>query len=94
MVAHSDPSAADMAGGATTKSSSRTTPESLWDIPRLRSHTGLSESGIRRLVRGGALPAVRIGRRILFRPSSIERFIEARESGGDIPAKRGRRTSR
>ena len=67
---------------------------SLWSIPRLREHTGLSESGIRRLVRSGVIPSVRIGRRILFRPASIERFIQDREAGGDIPARRGRRPSR
>lgn len=65
--------------------------ERLKNIAWLREHTGLSESGIRRLVRCGTLPAVRIGRRILFRPSSIERFIEEREAGGHIPARRGRR---
>lgn len=64
--------------------------EQLRDIGWLTSQTGISESGCRRLVRRGVLPAVRIGRRILFRPSSIARFIEARESGGDIPARRGR----
>ncbi len=68
-----------------------TNGEQLRDIPWLRETTGLSESGIRRLVRRGTLPAVRIGRRILFRPCSIARFIEGRESGGDIRAKRGRR---
>jgi excisionase family DNA binding protein len=65
--------------------------ERLESIAWLRETTGLSESGIRRLVRSGTIPAVRVGRRILFRPNSIERFIEQRESGGDIPARRGRR---
>ena len=67
--------------------------EYLWNITRLSAHMGLSESGIRRLVRRGVIPAVRVGRRILFRPMSIERFIEERETGGDIPAARGRATS-
>jgi excisionase family DNA binding protein len=62
-------------------------------IPWLRETTGLSESGIRRLVRRGVIPAVRIGRRILFRPSSIARFVEERESGGNIPPRRGRRAA-
>lgn len=53
-------------------------------------YTGLSETGVRRLVRRGTLPHVRINRRILFRPSSIARFIEERESGGNLPARRGR----
>jgi excisionase family DNA binding protein len=67
--------------------------EKLWDVPRLQEYTGLSQSGIRRLVKRGTLPSVRVGRRILFRPSSIQRFIESREQGGDIPAQRGRRSS-
>lgn len=67
--------------------------EYLWNITRLSEYMGLSESGIRRLVRRGVIPAVRVGRRILFRPMSIERFIEERETGGDIPAARGRATS-
>lgn len=65
----------------------------LWGIPTLREHLGISESQIRRMARAGILPSVRIGHgrgRILFRPSSIERFIESREAGGDISAKRGR----
>ena len=62
--------------------------ERLLSISRLKEHTGLSESGIRRLVRQGVIPAVRIGRRILFKPSSIARFLDQRETGGDIPAKR------
>jgi predicted DNA-binding transcriptional regulator AlpA len=65
--------------------------ESLWDIKQLKKYTGLSESGIRRLARRGTIPSVRINRRILFRPSSIERFILSREQGGDIPARRGRK---
>jgi excisionase family DNA binding protein len=85
MRASHDPSSAQMAESRNNNG--------LWDISRLHEHTGLSESGIRRLVRRGTLPAVRVGRRILFRPSSIERFIESRESGGDIPARRGRRRS-
>ena len=35
---------------------------------------------------------VRIGRRILFKPSSISRFLDQREAGGDIHPKRGRKT--
>lgn len=66
--------------------------EHLLSISRLKEHTGLSESGIRRLVRQGVIPAVRIGRRILFKPSSIARFLDQRETGGDVPPKRGRRS--
>lgn len=67
--------------------------EHLWNITRLSAYMGLSESGIGRLVRRGVIPAVRVGRRILFRPISIERFIEERETGGDILAARDRATS-
>lgn len=67
--------------------------ENLWSIVRLREYTGLSESGIRRLVRRGILPAVRVGRRILFRPDSIEKFLDGRESGGHILPRHGRRSA-
>lgn len=65
--------------------------ERLRGIPWVSEYTGLSPTGIRRLVRRGILPHVRINRRILFRPSSIFRFIEQREAGGDIAPRRGRR---
>lgn len=65
--------------------------ERLVAIPWVVDYTGLSHSGIRRLVRRGTLPAVRIGRRILFRPASIARFIEQRELGGDVRPQQGRR---
>ena len=65
--------------------------ERLLSISRLKEHTGLSESGIRRLVRQGVIPAVRIGRRILFKPCSIARFLDQRETGGDIQPRRGRK---
>jgi excisionase family DNA binding protein len=71
-----------------------TSPDRLWSISELKRFTSLSETGIRRLVRQGVLPTVRIGRRILFRPSSIARFIKQRETGGDTPARRGRRPGR
>ncbi len=64
--------------------------EPLRDIAWLKEVTGLSESGIRRLVRRATIPSVRIGKRLLFRPSSIEKFITSRETGGDIPPRRGR----
>lgn len=71
--------------------SSMTDPEQLRDIRWLREMTGLSESGIRRLCRSKTLPHIRVGRRVLFKISSVQRFLDSREIGGDIPARRGRR---
>jgi excisionase family DNA binding protein len=40
---------------------------------------GLSEISVRRRVRAGRLPAVRVGRRILVRRSDVEQVLLARE---------------
>jgi excisionase family DNA binding protein len=75
-----------------SRTSSRTANlESLWSIAELLEHIPISESAVRRLVRRGVLPAIRVGRRILFRPSSIVRFLDERERGAHVPARRGRR---
>jgi excisionase family DNA binding protein len=36
---------------------------------------GLSHWTLRKFIRSGALPAVRIGRRLLVEPSALERFV-------------------
>jgi len=59
-------------------------PERLRWIPWLRNTTGLSESGFRRLVRQGVLPAIRIGRYLV--PAPIHRDVRQRR-------KRGRRSN-
>jgi predicted DNA-binding transcriptional regulator AlpA len=65
--------------------------EGLWSVAMLRQRIGISPTTIHRLVRRGTLPAIKINRRILFRPSSIEEFIRDRESGASITRPRGRR---
>lgn len=37
---------------------------------------GLAESTCRKLVRLGQLPAIRIGRRLLFEPSALRSFVQ------------------
>jgi len=58
-----------------------------WAAKRL----GLGESAVRRLVHRDGIPYLRLGHRILFRATSLDRFIESREIGGDIQPRRGRR---
>jgi excisionase family DNA binding protein len=65
--------------------------EGLWDVERLADYLSLSTTQVRRLARQAVLPYVRIGTRILFKPASIERFLDQREQGGYLPARRGRR---
>lgn len=40
----------------------------------------ISDSTLRRLIRGGALTTVRIGRRVLVRKDALEAFARAREA--------------
>ena len=49
----------------------------------------ISESGIYRLVRSGALPRVKVGNRTLFEPAEIRRFI-ARGRDEQAQSKEGR----
>jgi excisionase family DNA binding protein len=48
---------------------------SLDDVTRLLR---ISESGVYRLVRSGALPRVKVGKRTLFEQNEIRRFIASR----------------
>jgi excisionase family DNA binding protein len=51
--------------------------EPLLNLQQASSSLGLGESTCRKLVRLGQLPAIRIGRRLLFEPASLRRFIES-----------------
>jgi len=44
--------------------------------------TGLSHWTLRRYIRDGRLSAVRIGRRVLLEPASLQRLIELGRIGG------------
>ena len=65
--------------------------EALWSVEELRTRVGLAPSSISRLAKAGILPHIRIGDRLFFRPSSIEGWLRERETGGDIPRRKGRR---
>ena len=52
----------------------------------------ISESGVYRLVRSGALPRVKVGKRTLFEPDEIRRFIASRR-GSRLRAKGGEKWS-
>jgi excisionase family DNA binding protein len=61
-------------------------PEPLLTIPQvlevLGGIDGISERGLSRLTKSGAIPVVRIGRRVLIDPADLRAFIESRKSGG------------
>ena len=63
----------------------------LMTVSQTAERLNLSPTGVRRLAHRGQLPFLRLGRRIMFNPRSIERLIANREVGGDIVARRGRR---
>jgi excisionase family DNA binding protein len=56
--------------------------EALQALPEARRLLNLSDAGVRRLVLNGQLPAVRIGRRLLFEPDALRRFIEEHRTRG------------
>lgn len=52
--------------------------------------TGLSERTIQNLTApNGPLPCVRIGRRVLYRPSDLEAFLQARSTASVEPRTEG-----
>lgn len=53
----------------------------LWDEKETEQRTRLSYWTIHRLVKRGELNPVRIGKRLLFRPQDIMRFVDSRISG-------------
>jgi excisionase family DNA binding protein len=49
------------------------------DVMGAAEFLGVSPTALRRLERGGAVPSVRIGRRVLFRRESLLRFLADHE---------------
>jgi excisionase family DNA binding protein len=59
-------------------SSSHTSPQ-LWTLTDAASHLRISERQVRREVAAHRLRCVRIGRRLLFDPADVSRFVAARK---------------
>jgi len=51
----------------------------LWRLGEVADYLAVSERQVRREVAAGHLPCVRIGRRLLFDPSDVSRFVAARK---------------
>jgi excisionase family DNA binding protein len=49
----------------------------LLNLQQTAQRLGIGESTVRKLVRTGALPAVKLGRRLLFEPAALGHFIAA-----------------
>jgi excisionase family DNA binding protein len=49
---------------------------------------GISGSTLRRLIRAGDLPAVRIGRRVMVHRDALEAFVRSRQAPVGDPATR------
>ena len=52
--------------------------EALLSLDEVAQLLRISESGVYRLVRSGELPRVKVGKRTLFEPHEIRRFIASR----------------
>lgn len=55
--------------------------ERLLTLPELAEHLQLSEKTIRRMIAGGRLPCVRLGRQLRFLPGDVFRWLAARKEG-------------
>jgi excisionase family DNA binding protein len=54
-------------------------PAGLWNLREAASHLRVSERTVRREVRAKRLHCVHIGRRLLFDPADVSRFVAARK---------------
>jgi excisionase family DNA binding protein len=72
---------------------SSATGKLLWSVSEVAQTLGISRSTVRRLVRRGQLPVVKIGDRPLFRPDDVEallsRLREARPPVREVDDKPG-----
>jgi excisionase family DNA binding protein len=55
--------------------------ERLLTLPELAERLQLSEKTIRRMIAGGRLPCVRLGRQLRFLPGDVFRWLAARKEG-------------
>jgi len=51
----------------------------LWRLGEVAAYLAVSERQVRREVAAGRLSCVRIGRRLLFDPADVSRFVAARK---------------
>jgi excisionase family DNA binding protein len=63
--------------GPTPEEGSQVTHVDLYDIPGAAARLATTEWHIRALVQRGDIPHVRIGKKIRFRPTDLERYLEA-----------------
>ena len=54
----------------------------LVDVPTATQTLKIGQSTLRRWIREGRLPVVRLGRRVLIRPETLEEFIKDAEQAG------------
>ncbi len=57
-----------------------TSPERLYDVPEVATIVNLHPDFIYKLIRRGDLPAVRVGRAVRVRESTLASWIASRES--------------
>ena len=54
----------------------------LMDVKELAKYLGLVEQTVYRMVSRGEIPAVRLGRTIRFRKSTIDKWLNGKTKGG------------
>lgn len=65
--------------------------EDLIDVPEVARRLHISRSYVFELARARRMPAIRIGKRILFSPSALERWIQESAIEPIPPGQRRRR---
>jgi excisionase family DNA binding protein len=69
-------------------------PEPLLTVAEVAIYLSCAEETVKRLVRRGLLPAVRVGPRLRFRRDDVERYLAARANTAAAPASAGDRPAR
>ena len=62
---------------------------SLFNIQRGADYLGIGTSTLRRWIMKGEIPIVRLGRRVLLRQESLERFVKAVEKKPKLTRREG-----
>ena len=57
----------------------RDNPEPLWTAEQVASYLGLHIQTVYQKAASGDMPSLKIGRGLRFRPSAIERWLEAQQ---------------
>jgi excisionase family DNA binding protein len=66
--------------GVVPRNEARPSFEGLWEVPEAAERLRVSSTFLRNKIAEGALPAVRLGSRVLLDPSDVAEWIEAHKT--------------